>query len=662
MQSTTAIKEALEQKKMQQNEALIKESILNEMLHNVSENTLLSPELKSALILEIIKLNLDTYLNIQLSLDNKINPEVDKIHVNQSNQATTTTTGSEAPARPVKETHSNPVVTSDLVHIDTPQKPRSRSQNRKISLNLEERKARSKASKEGDVAKSKSSPKDKSSPRDIIIQAGTKSSDSLHDTAHSSTPSPRRNSSSPRWFLAGSESSESPRKRRSFTSPHSGKKESPREQAFTDLLPVNKETLHQYLNRLKPYLKMKDTDIVVLTDEDRPNIHLVVTPHRIMKTDTLTQTKTVILVDKQKIEGEGANRVIRGYDLINKQYLAIKILNKSVTKEVRDIEIENLKKRGWFYARYQINSNEQALIMKQIPGDTLLQVLYVTDETVSKHDIYANYCPHKKSIDFELQLKIIISLMKEVLKLQEQYGLLHRDLKPENIKVYYANETLKVRIIDFGDAVPVDSEIKELCGTDGYTDPEIYSLEHQEPYHKEHDYFSLGVIIAEILTSRNYQKAIREQKALVAHELFTTRISPSLIQQAMDDVFKPETVEDHYDSVSDQQKNLQHFMLVELKKLAKKMIMTRLRHSSLDEEIHRIETIEKHVHKFSKKVEHFWDAKDELQASLNKMNRNFSAGFFLPQKEFQINSAQDATECFKEMHQSIAEDDFTLYI
>lgn len=651
MQSSVIVRENLENKKQQHREAVLRETILNELRQSVQDNMFLAQDLKAALLLEIVQLSLDTYLEEKLTIDNPSGLDVEEIQVEHYTPA---------PANVVAKIDSPLEAPKDLVQVETHCKTSARRENKKLVLNLEEKRPREQPSKEREAFKNRTSQREQSSPRNII--SVTKSLDSLQDNSKTQNSPQRRNSGSPRWFLSGSESSESPRKKRSLTNPNSGRKGSPRTPNFFDLLPIDRETLQNYLGSAKPYLKVKDSNILVLTDEDRPEFHLVVIPHREMKTNTEIPTKALILVDRKKIEGEGANKVVTGYDLINKNLLAIKILNQNVTESVREMEIRNLIKRGWFYGCYRFNNLEFSLIMKLIPGETLLQTLYVTDDTVSKHDVSANYCPQKKDLDFNLQLKIILNLMKEVLKLHQKYKQLHRDLKPENIKIYYEKGELKVRIIDFGDAVPVESKIKGLCGTDGYTDPEIFSLDNQKPYQKGHDYFSLGVIIAEILTQNNYQKAIRDHRALVAHEIITPRISPTQIQLVMDDVFKPETIPDQYDSIADHQTNIRHFMLLELKKLAKKMLITRLQDSSLHDEIHRIETIEKDCRKFSKKMEHFCDVKEEVQAALNKMNNKFNAGFFLPQKEFQINSAKDATECFKEMHSSLAADDFSLYI
>ena len=80
---------------------------------------------------------------------------------------------------------------------------------------------------------------------------------------------------------------------------------------------------------------------------------------------------------------------------------------------------------------------------------------------------------------------------------------MHRDLKPENILIEYEPESedsitdrkmIKcVKITDFGLSKLISSKdpITDSCGTPAYVAPEIL---HKQPYFKEIDIWSLGVI------------------------------------------------------------------------------------------------------------------------------------------------------------------------
>lgn len=102
-------------------------------------------------------------------------------------------------------------------------------------------------------------------------------------------------------------------------------------------------------------------------------------------------------------------------------------------------------------------------------------------------------------------------------------------------------------------------------------------------------------------------------------------------------------------------------MLLELKKLSLRMITTRLSNSSLKDEIERIEAIAQNCDKFSKKMKAYFDNKEDVEHSLNKMNKKFNAGLFFPKKEIKIHSIEEATEWFKKLHAATEEEVFTLF-
>ncbi|CDZ75778.1 serine/threonine kinase US3 [Legionella massiliensis] len=670
MQNTTSITTSLEKEQVKMRTAA-KEELLREWREEIKADPFLSPEIKTIIGFQIDKLGLYAYLDNEAALKSDVEPKgtVEKRLGSES-----------APAKPQPNAETKTVTIDDLVHVsffptrqkhsltlDTSKahrKEKESPRNRHSPKSMESPK-RKDSLKGSDALKSSDCSKDKDPPATKNIEAAefSKSQDS---------PKRKISSSSPRMFITEEETTDFPKRRKqSLKSSLNGKKDSSVTPGFFDTLPISQEILVEYLKYAKPYLEKADGNIDVLPDLDRPNIELIVTPHRDMKTNTEHPQKTVILIDRNQLEGEGAyNQVIRGFDLINRQYLAVKLLSPIVTATSREKEIENLKKRKWFYGCYRLTQVDQyALVMKLIPGDTLLETLYVIDPKVSKDHIYANYCPEKKKLSFELQFKIIASLMKQLAKLHDKYKLLHRDLKPANIKVYFANGKIKVRIIDLGDAIPVDSKAVELCGTDGYLDDRVSSLIDPVPFDIYADIFSAAVIIAEILTKSNYQQKIREEKSKVTADIVTPRISGWQIQKMLEDVFKPEPDEaDNFGSFEDHERNMQNFILLELKKLAKKMLTTRLNGSSLTEEIERLDTIDKDCQQFSEEVRRYWDSckqleisTQQLQSTVNAIHERYTAGLFFPQKKFQINSIKSATECFKSIHTETEESSMKLF-
>ena len=76
-------------------------------------------------------------------------------------------------------------------------------------------------------------------------------------------------------------------------------------------------------------------------------------------------------------------------------------------------------------------------------------------------------------------------------------GIIHRDLKPCNVVV---NEDTDLRILDFGLARPTESEMTGYVATRWYRAPEI--MLNWMHYHQPLDMWSVGCIMAELLTGR----------------------------------------------------------------------------------------------------------------------------------------------------------------
>ncbi|EMD33821.1 hypothetical protein CERSUDRAFT_117894 [Gelatoporia subvermispora B] len=78
----------------------------------------------------------------------------------------------------------------------------------------------------------------------------------------------------------------------------------------------------------------------------------------------------------------------------------------------------------------------------------------------------------------------------------------HRDLKPENI-LLTASEPPEIKIADFGlaKAITSASNLNTMCGTPGYTAPEVEMQRHLErSYNCIIDSWSLGVVVFNMLT------------------------------------------------------------------------------------------------------------------------------------------------------------------
>ena len=106
----------------------------------------------------------------------------------------------------------------------------------------------------------------------------------------------------------------------------------------------------------------------------------------------------------------------------------------------------------------------------------------------------------------EAQLKILLGAAETLVRLHSM-GLVHLDVKPENIMIDRAG---KPRLGDFGFAKLKAETLSKsnIWGTPIYTAPEVWYGEYSE----KSDVYSLGVILAEILTDKPYSRNIEDKK------------------------------------------------------------------------------------------------------------------------------------------------------
>lgn len=81
-------------------------------------------------------------------------------------------------------------------------------------------------------------------------------------------------------------------------------------------------------------------------------------------------------------------------------------------------------------------------------------------------------------------------------------GIVHRDLKPENILLEPDLDMEKMKIIDFGTAIPFDrrkgKHLTEMLGTPYYIAPEVLDGK----YNEKCDIWSIGVITFMLLSGK----------------------------------------------------------------------------------------------------------------------------------------------------------------
>ena len=182
--------------------------------------------------------------------------------------------------------------------------------------------------------------------------------------------------------------------------------------------------------------------------------------------------------------------------------VAIKIINKFLLKKEEDKELikneidimklcnhPNIIKLLDHFE----NSEYIYIIMEYLSGGTLTQ--YIKKR-------YFNFS--------ENQASNIIYQIGNGIKYLHNYCIIHRDLKTDNIMLTEDNENATIKIIDFGLSKIISSNesLIDGYGTLTFTAPEVLT---REPYNKEIDIWSLGIILFYMLTGHFPFEGINEE-------------------------------------------------------------------------------------------------------------------------------------------------------
>ncbi len=231
--------------------------------------------------------------------------------------------------------------------------------------------------------------------------------------------------------------------------------------------------------------------------------------------------KAFLILDDEVLGEGGDGKVVKSIDLFDfdRTLVACKIgIHSAAESHSKDelassqvvLERDNLK---LIENRLQAQFSHQIghlihnyTFMNYYPGESLLAHLYEINKDASEFE-----CKYqrKKHFDFPHKLTLCIAIIEEVLLVHE-FGLIYRDLKTDNFLVSDIANLFKLVGIDFGSAVKASntSSSKSLTGTtNGYVDPELdVPLKERSHFTKQHDYYSLGVVLCEILTDENLQQ------------------------------------------------------------------------------------------------------------------------------------------------------------
>ncbi|KAK6202764.1 camp-dependent protein kinase type 2 [Scheffersomyces amazonensis] len=168
----------------------------------------------------------------------------------------------------------------------------------------------------------------------------------------------------------------------------------------------------------------------------------------------------------------------------NGRYYAIKVLKKAQVIKMKQVEHTNDERRMLKLVEHPFlirmwgtfqDSKNLFMVMDYIEGGELFSLL-------------------RKSQRFPTPVaKFYAAEVTLALEYLHSHDIIYRDLKPENILL---DRNGHIKITDFGFAKEVNTVTWTLCGTPDYIAPEVITT---KPYNKSVDWWSLGVLIFEML-------------------------------------------------------------------------------------------------------------------------------------------------------------------
>ncbi|MBS0288742.1 MAG: protein kinase family protein [Proteobacteria bacterium] len=245
----------------------------------------------------------------------------------------------------------------------------------------------------------------------------------------------------------------------------------------------------------------------------------------------------IIAVDQNQIIGKGKDKTVVCLGQVlcgskSNQLCAVKIPKEALNDDFKN-EVVILDHLERLIAKIKTN-NQFFLISQLCQGINLEALCYDESGKV------------KKILDIELIYKISVAIIEQVNELHQTFNVLHCDLKTSNVIIeFLAKGNIKAHLIDFGTSCFVWKADKAFDrGTTGYQGPEVgmpKDAPNKPVYSISSDFFSVGVIMAELLTQINYM----EYRAALVAKLnenndpsgLTPVVPLDFLQVGMPDVF-----------------------------------------------------------------------------------------------------------------------------
>ena len=189
--------------------------------------------------------------------------------------------------------------------------------------------------------------------------------------------------------------------------------------------------------------------------------------------------------------GEGKFGLVKlGLHKKTKQKVAIKIIKKEAMT-TQDVE---LVKSEIDIMKLCMHPN----VVRLLDHFENAEYIFIIMEYLTGGDLgeYLNKVKYKVS---ESRAAEIMFQLGKGIKYIHEYGILHRDLKPDNIMLTESSDKGQIKIMDFGlsKIMGPQEKVADGFGTLSFVAPEVLI---RQPYNKQIDIWSLGVILYHMLS------------------------------------------------------------------------------------------------------------------------------------------------------------------
>jgi len=174
-----------------------------------------------------------------------------------------------------------------------------------------------------------------------------------------------------------------------------------------------------------------------------------------------------------------------------KEKVAIKIIKKSSLENVKDIELVKSEIDIMKLCRHPN-------VVKLLDHFENSEYIFIVMELLEGGSL-GDYFSRTNYQFTERRAANIMFQLASGLKYLHQYGILHRDIKPENIMLTSKSDDARVKIMDFGlsKIIGAHEKLADGYGSLSFVAPEVLV---REPYNKQIDIWSLGIILYYMLS------------------------------------------------------------------------------------------------------------------------------------------------------------------